>query len=66
MKNGKCKIIKRNGDRGYEKMPGGSSQERNMYQFNLVAQVLEGVKDADEGRLLTTEELLARVEKWEL
>jgi predicted transcriptional regulator len=36
-----------------------------MYQINLVAQVLEGVKDAEEGRLISTEELLARIEKWE-
>jgi predicted transcriptional regulator len=47
-----------------KKMPERSSQERNMCQINLIAQVLEGVKDADEGRLITTEELLARVDKW--
>ncbi len=47
-------------------MSDGSAVEDNLYQIDLFAQVLEGVKDADEGRLLTTEELLARVEKWEL
>ena len=47
-----------------KKMPDGSTLENIMYQINLVAQVLEGVKDAEEGRLITTEELLARVEKW--
>ena len=47
-----------------KKMPDGCSLENIMYQINLVAQVLEGVKDAEEGRLITTEELLARVEKW--
>lgn len=47
-----------------KKMPDGSTLENIMYQINLVAQVLEGVKDADEGRLITTEELLVRVEKW--
>jgi predicted transcriptional regulator len=50
----------------HNKMPDGSSQEKNTYQRNLVAQIQEGVKDADEGRLITTDELLARVEKWEL
>ncbi|MBI5097366.1 MAG: hypothetical protein HZB32_07015 [Nitrospirae bacterium] len=30
----------------------------------FVAQVFEGLKDAEEGRLLTTEELLNRVEQW--
>jgi predicted transcriptional regulator len=46
------------------KMPDGCSIENIMYQINLVAQVLEGVEDAEEGRLITTEELLARVDKW--
>jgi predicted transcriptional regulator len=47
-----------------KKMPDGCSIENIMYQINLVAQVLEGVEDAEEGRLITTEELLARVDKW--
>lgn len=32
-----------------------------MYEINFVAQVSEGLKDAEAGRLLTTEELLSRV-----
>lgn len=35
-----------------------------MYEIDFVAQVLEGLKDAEAGRLLTTEELLKRVETW--
>jgi predicted transcriptional regulator len=35
-----------------------------MMEIYLAAQVLEGLKDADEGRLISTEELLARIEKW--
>ncbi len=33
-------------------------------EIDIVAQVLEGLKDAETGRLLTTEELLKRVEQW--
>jgi predicted transcriptional regulator len=35
-----------------------------MYEIDFVAQVLEGLKDAEKGKLLTTEELLDRVEQW--
>lgn len=35
----------------------------SMYEINFVAQVFEGLKDAEDGRLLTTEELLSRVER---
>ena len=37
--------------------------KRNV-EINFIAQVLDGLKDAEEGRLLTTEELLKRVEQW--
>jgi len=37
-----------------------------MHEINFVAQVLEGLKDAEEGKLITTEDLLHRVEEWEL
>ena len=57
-------ILKETAIETIKKMPDGSTLENIMYQINLVAQVLEGVKDAEEGRLITTEELLARVEKW--
>ena len=35
-----------------------------MYRIHLAAQVLEGLQDAESGRLLTTEELLERVGQW--
>ncbi|MBI4698617.1 MAG: hypothetical protein HY758_06835 [Nitrospirae bacterium] len=46
------------------RLPDGCSVEDIMYEINFIAQVLEGLKDADDGKLLTTEELLARVEQW--
>lgn len=57
-------ILKETAIETVRRMPHGSTLENIMYQINLVAQVLEGVKDAEEGKLITTEELLARVEKW--
>ena len=47
-----------------ERMPEECSLDDIMYEINFVAQVLDGLKDAEKGRLLTTEELLNRVEKW--
>ena len=35
-----------------------------MYEINFIAQVLEGLKDTEAGRLVTTEELLHRVGQW--
>ena len=45
-------------------LPEGCSFEDIMYEVNFVAQVLEGLKDAENGDLLTTEELLNRAEQW--
>jgi predicted transcriptional regulator len=46
------------------KLPDECSLEDIMYEINFVAQVLEGLNDAEKGNLLTTEELLNRVEEW--
>ena len=42
------------------KLPDECSFEDIMYEINLVAQVFEGLRDAEAGRLLTTEELLEK------
>ena len=47
-----------------KRLPDGCSIEDIMYEINFVAQVLEGLKDAEAGKLLTTEELLERVKQW--
>ncbi len=47
-----------------KRLPDECSLEDIMYEIDFVAQVLEGLKDAEDGRLLTTEELLKRVEQW--
>ncbi|HHT9136402.1 MAG TPA: hypothetical protein ACFYEK_04065 [Candidatus Wunengus sp. YC60] len=47
-----------------KKLPDECSFEDIMYEINFVAQVFDGLKDAEDGKLLTTEELLSRVEQW--
>ena len=42
-------------------LPEECSIEDIMYEINFIAQVLEGLKDAQDGKLLTTEEILKRV-----
>jgi predicted transcriptional regulator len=43
---------------------GQETYEDIMYRIDLVAQVLEGIQDAEAGRVITTEELLERVDQW--
>ena len=47
-----------------KRLPDDCSIEDIMYEMNFVAQVLDGLKDAEERKLLSTEELLARVKQW--
>lgn len=47
-----------------KRLPDECSVEDIMYEIDFVAQALEGLKDAEAGRLLTTEELLKRIGKW--
>jgi predicted transcriptional regulator len=47
-----------------KRLPDDCSVEDIMYRIDFIAQVLEGLKDAEEGKLITTEELLKRVEQW--
>lgn len=47
-----------------QQLPDECSLEDIMYKIDFVAQVLEGLKDAEAGKMLTTEELLKRVEQW--
>lgn len=41
-----------------------ASLEEIMYKINLAAQVMEGINDAEEGKVMTTEDLLKRVDTW--
>lgn len=46
------------------KHPDDCTSEEIMYEINLISQVFEGVKDAENKKVITTEELLQRVKKW--
>ncbi len=45
-------------------LPNECTLEDIMYKIDFVAQVLEGLEDADAGRSISTEELLKKVEQW--
>ena len=45
-------------------LPDGCSMDDVLYGVYVVSQVLEGLEDAEAGRLLTTEELLQQVDEW--
>ncbi len=46
------------------RLPDQCTLDDIMYQINFVAQVLEGLEDAEAGRVISTEELLERVDEW--
>ena len=46
-------------------MPEGATWENLMYEINFMAQVHEGLADADADCVITTEELLKRMESWQ-
>lgn len=45
-----------------KRLPDGCSIEDIMYEINFIAQVMEGLKDAEQANMITTDELLKRVE----
>jgi predicted transcriptional regulator len=47
-----------------KRLPDECTVDDIMYEINFVAQVYEGLKDAEEGNLITTEELLKRIDRW--
>ena len=57
-------ILKETAIETIRQLPDGCTMEDIMYKLDFIAQVLDGVKDADSGKLLTTEELLNRVKQW--
>lgn len=35
-----------------------------MFEIDFIVHIIEGFRDSEEGRTITTEELLKRVEEW--
>jgi hypothetical protein len=56
-------ILKETAIETIKQLPDGCTMEDIMYKLDFIAQVFSGVKDAESGKLLTTEELLNRVEQ---
>lgn len=46
-------------------LPASSTMEEIMYKLNLTAQVVEGLQNKEEGKVLSTNELLQELNKWE-
>ena len=46
------------------RMPDGCSVDDIMYELNVVAHVMDGLRDAEAGDVMTTHELLERVDQW--
>lgn len=57
-------MIKEEAHHLIDAMPEGSTWDNLMYEINFMAQVHEGLADAEAGRVITTEELLKRMESW--
>jgi predicted transcriptional regulator len=47
-----------------KRLPDDCTIDDIMYEINFVAQIYEGLEDSREGRTISTEELINRVETW--
>jgi hypothetical protein len=47
-------------------LPENSTLEEIMYQINLAAQTLTGLKDIEEGKTISTSDLLDKVNQWKV
>jgi predicted transcriptional regulator len=45
-------------------LPDECSPEDMMYEIYVISQVFQGLQDAQEGKTISTEELLQRVKSW--
>jgi len=48
-----------------KRLPDGCSMEDIMYEIDFIGQVLDGLKDGEARRTISTEELLDRVQRWD-
>jgi hypothetical protein len=48
-----------------ENLPDNCTIDDIMYEINFVNQVMEGIKDADDKKTMSTEELLQKVKEWQ-
>ena len=46
-------------------LPDTTSLEEIMYRLNMTAQAMEGLQDAKEGKTISTDELLKKIDSWQ-
>ncbi len=56
-------VVKEEVHRLIDVLPDGATWDNLMYEINFMAQVHEGIADVVAGRVITTEELLYRMNK---
>jgi len=64
METQRMSVLKEASIETIKRLPEECSVDDIMYEINFVAQVFQGLEDARQGRLITTEELLKRVDRW--
>lgn len=58
------RLLKETAIESIKRLPDGCTVEDIMYSIDLIAQVYEGLEDADARKLISTEELLERIDQW--
>ncbi len=46
-------------------LPSNCSAEEIMYKINLAAQALDGLKDKEAGNVISTDDLLKKIDSWQ-
>jgi predicted transcriptional regulator len=49
-----------------QQLPENSPVEDIMYEVNLMAQVLDGLADEEAGNVVSTKQMLERIQSWKL
>ena len=49
-----------------QQLPENSTVEDIMYEVNLMAQVLDGLADEEAGNVVSTKQMLERIQSWKL
>ena len=57
-------MLKESAIESIKRLPDECTIEDIMYRIDLIAQIYEGLNDAESGGLIATEELLESVDQW--
>ena len=56
--------IKETTIKSIQNLPDSCTVEDIMYEINFIAQIYEGLEDSKQGKVISTDELLKRVDTW--